>query len=81
MARPNKEHKPFCCKMDKAIFDALEQFCSDTGFSKTAVVENALSQYIKIQSELQHELKCRERIQKEAMKSAFSEMNDKEKIL
>ena len=67
MARPNKEHKPFCCKMDKGIFDTLEQFCKDTGFSKTAVVENALSQYFKAQSEIQNEPKHRENIQREVL--------------
>lgn len=47
MAREKKEHKNFSCKMDARIYDELEAYCEVSRISKTAVVEEAVSRYVK----------------------------------
>lgn len=41
-----KESQPFSIRMEKTTFDRLEQFCTDSGQSKTTAVERALTMYI-----------------------------------
>lgn len=46
MARPAKAHKVLNCRVSIKVSDMLERFSTETGFTKTAVVENALQRYI-----------------------------------
>ena len=46
MARKKKDAKNFTCKLDREIFEKLEEFCSLSGQSKTAVVERAVKKYL-----------------------------------
>ncbi|MDO4647463.1 MAG: ribbon-helix-helix protein, CopG family [Eubacteriales bacterium] len=46
MARPRKESVPISIKLEKNIKEKLEEFCLDSGQTKTAAVERALVAYI-----------------------------------
>ena len=46
MGKKLKESQPFSIRMEKTTFDRLEQFCEDSGQSKTTAVERALTMYI-----------------------------------
>ena len=46
MARPKKESQQVAIRMEKSIFDRLEQYCSDSGQSKTLAIERAVAAYI-----------------------------------
>lgn len=46
MSRDKKDAKNFACKFDREIFEKLEEFCTLSGQSKTAVVERAVEKYI-----------------------------------
>ena len=43
MARPKKESQQVAIRMEKSIFDRLEQYCSDSGQSKTLAIERAVA--------------------------------------
>lgn len=46
MARPkNKESKAINIKMDLAVANQLEQYCQETGLSKTVAIERILKQF------------------------------------
>lgn len=47
MARHKKESKPVTIRMAKPVFDSLEEYCDDSGQSKTTAIERALKSYIK----------------------------------
>ena len=46
MAKKVKESHPFSIRMDKTIFERLNQFCEKSGQSKTVAIERAIDRYI-----------------------------------
>ena len=46
MAKKIKESHPFSIRMDKAIFERLNEFCEKVGQSKTVAIERAIDKYI-----------------------------------
>ena len=46
MAREKKDARNFACKLDRAVFERLEEYCDLSGMNKTAVVERAVSRYL-----------------------------------
>lgn len=46
MTKKTKESHPFSIRMEKAVFERLNQFCEDSGQSKTIAIERAVSMYI-----------------------------------
>lgn len=46
MAKARKENVPVSVRMEKSIYERLNQFCEDSGQSKTVAVERALEMYI-----------------------------------
>lgn len=47
MGRNKKDTRNLNCKVDKEVFNNLEQFVQETGLSKTITVEKALKMYLK----------------------------------
>lgn len=45
MARPKKENHPISIRMDKAVYDRLNEFCEVSGQPKTVAIERAISEY------------------------------------
>ncbi len=45
MARQKKDGHFFNCYVKQIIWEAVEDYSKKTGFSKTALVENALEEY------------------------------------
>lgn len=45
MSRTRKDAKILNVKLEREIHDRLEQFCSETGMSKTTAVEKILNRY------------------------------------
>ena len=39
MAKPKKESKPCSLRMEATLYERLDEFCQETGISKTAVLE------------------------------------------
>lgn len=56
MSRDKKDAKNFACKFDREIFEKLEEFCTLSGQSKTAVVERAVEKYIEENLEMIKEM-------------------------
>ncbi|HAT4201067.1 TPA: CopG family transcriptional regulator [Clostridium perfringens] len=46
MARPKKPSHPITVRIEQNIFDRLNQFCNDSGQSKTVAIERALQMYM-----------------------------------
>ena len=46
MSREKKDSKNFTCKLDREIFEQLEEFCKLSGQSKTTAVERAIRKYL-----------------------------------
>lgn len=46
MAKKIKESKPFSLRMNVETLDRLNQYCEDSGQSKTTAVERAINAYI-----------------------------------
>lgn len=46
MARPKKENHPISIRMDKTIYDRLNEFCEVSGQPKTVAIERALMVYM-----------------------------------
>lgn len=46
MAKKIKESHPLSIRMDKVIFERLNEFCEKAGQSKTVAIERAVSMYI-----------------------------------
>jgi hypothetical protein len=42
MGRPKKEGRDINCFLRKDIFDKLEEYCDETGLTKTTAIERAL---------------------------------------
>ena len=47
MPREKKDANNFACKLDREVFEKLEEYCQLSGQSKTAVVERAVQKYLK----------------------------------
>ena len=47
MPRQKKNNVPVSFRLEKEIFDRLEQFCEDSGQSKKVAVERALDGYFR----------------------------------
>ena len=45
MPRQKKDNEPLNIRLDKALAEQLAEYCRDTGATKTAAVEKALSIY------------------------------------
>lgn len=45
MSRPKKDAKNLNIKLDREIYDRLEQFCDETGMTKTTATEKILTQF------------------------------------
>ena len=48
MAQLKKDAKIINMKLDRGIYDKLEQFCFETGLSKTTATEKILEQYLTV---------------------------------
>lgn len=46
MSRPKKDSRVITIKMERHVFDSLEQFCADSGLTKTSAIERALTVYM-----------------------------------
>ena len=46
MPRPKKDYKVLSIKMSTPIHDKLEQFCEESGLSKTIAVEKLLDRFL-----------------------------------
>lgn len=57
MAKKIKESHPLSIRMDKAIFERLNQFCEESGQSKTVAIERAVSKYVDEYEEQMKKLK------------------------
>ena len=45
MSRPKKDAKNLNIKLDREIYDRLEQFCDETGMTKTTATGRILTQF------------------------------------
>ena len=57
MAKKLKESHPFSIRMDKAIFERLNEFCEKAGQSKTVAIERAVCKYVDEYEEQMKKLK------------------------
>ena len=46
MGRPRKDNVPVSFRLERTVFDKLNQFCADSGQAKTVAIERALGMYI-----------------------------------
>ena len=46
MGQLKKDAKTISMKLDKGIYNKLDQFCEETGLSKTAATEKILDQFL-----------------------------------
>lgn len=46
MARPKKDNRPMTVRLATPIFERLEEYCEDSGQTKTIAIERALSLYM-----------------------------------
>lgn len=46
MPRPKKDNHPLSMRIDKNIYERLNQYCEDSGQTKTMAIERALVSYI-----------------------------------
>ena len=46
MPRDKKDARNFACKLDRKVFEKLEEFCELSGQNKTMVVERAVQKYL-----------------------------------
>lgn len=44
-------------RLDRAVYDRMEEYCQDSGQSKTVAIQRALEQYIDRYYEMQEKLK------------------------
>ena len=56
MPREKKDSKNFACKLDREIFEKLEEYCKMAGQNKTTVVERAVKKYIDENYEMMKEV-------------------------
>ena len=57
MPRPKKDNRPISIRLETTLFEKLNQFCEDSGQTKTTAVERALTMYIDNYYEKQQILK------------------------
>lgn len=46
MARPRKDNVPVSFRLERTVYEKLNQFCGDSGQAKTVAMERALEMYI-----------------------------------
>ena len=46
MARPTKDYRSFSMKIATPVFERLNKHCEDTGITKTAIIEKAITEYL-----------------------------------
>lgn len=46
VCQEKKESQPFSIRMDKAVYERLNEYCEESGLSKTVAIECAISMYI-----------------------------------
>ena len=46
MSRPKKDYRALSLKLASPIHDKLDQFCAESGLSKTGVVEMVLDRFL-----------------------------------
>lgn len=46
MARPRKDNVPVSFRLERTVYEKLNQFCEDSGQAKTVAIERALEMYI-----------------------------------
>lgn len=56
MPQAKKDYKNFGCKLDRATFERLEEFCAISGQNKTLVVERAIQKYLDENMEMMREV-------------------------
>lgn len=59
MSRERKDSKNFTCKMNAETYKKLDEYCTLTGLSKTAVVEKAIDGFVDASIESMKELTIR----------------------
>lgn len=47
MARPVKPNHPVSVRLEQGLYNQLNQFCEDSGQTKTVAIERALESYIR----------------------------------
>lgn len=57
MPRPRKNNHPLSMRIDKNIYERLNQYCEDSGQTKTVAIERALVSYMDDYYHQQNELK------------------------
>lgn len=57
MPRPRKDNHPLSMRIDKNIYERLNQYCEDSGQTKTMAIERALVSYMDDYYYQQNELK------------------------
>lgn len=57
MPRPKKDNHPLSMRIDKNIYERLNQYCADSGQTKTMAIERALVSYMDDYYHQQDELK------------------------
>ena len=51
MGRPAKDSKALNLRLDSKVCDRLEEYCQETGITKTTAVERILSAYFDVRDE------------------------------
>ena len=62
MGRPRKDNVPVSFRLERTVFDKLNQFCEDSGQAKTVAIERALGMYIDDYYEKQEIIKNNEQV-------------------
>lgn len=57
MSRPKKYRKSLNCRLDGHVWDKLNDYCDESGLSKTVAVEQAIEMYIKQKKSDQEKLR------------------------
>ncbi|WP_294166863.1 RepB family protein [uncultured Clostridium sp.] len=57
MSRQRTYKKALNCRLDGNVWDALEDFCEETGLTKTSAVERAIMKYVELHNKEQEQLK------------------------
>lgn len=61
MPRQKKDSRPLNIKMDRELFEQLEEFCSLTGISKTLVVERGVKMFLESTKDLMDAMKVHDK--------------------
>ena len=57
MPRLKKDYRPFSIRMAADTYDRMNNYCEETGVSKTAVIERAINMYLDDYEAKQEQLK------------------------